>query len=221
MESNEIPVRVIVVEDAVIVRLGLVPALESIDRVDLVGLVADAAESVKAARRLVADVVVLGLSATLKVRLGTLLALAKTCRVLVLVDREGGAPPELQELRVGASGCLVHRRLAISDLADVLVGDVDRRPVLSTSVVSTLAKLFKLKRVSPGRNPSFVPRNGRSKREVGVMRLVAPSKGNLESRPDESTATVCCNHRAHRSRGWLRRVWCAPTKGRAADRQAE
>ncbi|WP_326782855.1 hypothetical protein [Streptomyces sp. NBC_00151] len=48
MESNEIPVRVVVVEDAVIVRLGLVPALESIDRV---GLVADAAESVKAARR--------------------------------------------------------------------------------------------------------------------------------------------------------------------------
>ncbi|MFI8301824.1 hypothetical protein ACIGCZ_38735 [Streptomyces nigra] len=201
MVSNEIPVRVVVVEDAVIVRLGLVPALESIDRVDLVGLVADAAESVKAARRLVADVVVLGLSATQKVRLGTLLALAKTCRVLVLVDREDGAPSELQELRVGASGCLVHRHLDVSDLADVLVGDVNRRPVLSNSVVSTLATLFKLKWVPPGRNAVFAPRNGRSKRGVGVMRLVAPSRGHLDSRPGESTATACCNGRAHRSRG--------------------
>lgn len=165
--------------------------------------------------------VVLGLSATLKVRLGTLLVLAKTCRVLVLVDREGGAPSALQELRVGASGCLVHRRLDVSDLADVLVGDVDRRPVLSTSVVRTLATLFKLKWVPPGRNPAFLPRNGRSKREGEVMRLVAPSRGNLESRPGESTATVCCKRRAHRSRGWLRRVRCAPEKGRSANRQVE
>jgi DNA-binding NarL/FixJ family response regulator len=177
LDGEERPVRVVVVDD-VIVRLGLALALESIDRVKITGQVSDAVEAVGVARQPDTDVVLLGLGTPPGVRLGTLLALTKACRVLVLVDAEGDAPAELQEVKVGASGCLVHRRFEAADLMDALIGNTDRRPALSTSVVSTLVALFKREWTPPRCRPFSAPRKCLSKREAEVMSHIASGGSN-------------------------------------------
>lgn len=176
-DGKEHPVRVLIVDDDVVVRLGLISILESLERVEIAGRAADAAEAVDMARRLDPGVVLLGLGAAPEVRLGALLTLAKTCRVLVLTDREDSAA-DLHVLHVGASGCLVHRRFGADELIGAVIGTADGRASLSPSPISTLAALLKHACSVQLDDSAVLSRAALSNREAEVMNHIARGRSN-------------------------------------------
>lgn len=176
-------IRVLVADDHPIVRAGVVALLDGVDGIEVVGAVADGAEAVEAARRLVPDVVLMdlrmpgtdGVAATAAITA----ALPRT-RVVVLTTYETD-DAILDAITAGARGYLLKaapEQEIVAGVRSVAAGAT----VLAPGIAAALARGVQRERTAPRLSP----------RELEVLALVADGESNpaIAQRLHVAEATV-------------------------------
>jgi NarL family two-component system response regulator LiaR len=168
------PVRVVIVDDHVVVRQGLRAFLEAQDDIEIVGEAGDGEEAVRVVRDLVPDIVLMdlvmpkldGVAAIREVR-----ALSPSTSVIVLtsyVDDD----KVFAAVKAGAAGYLL-KDVQPSELADAIRTVNGGEALLHPAVAAKLMQEF----AEPRRT---APASNLTEREVEVLRLVARGMANKE-----------------------------------------
>ncbi|PBC69600.1 LuxR family two component transcriptional regulator [Streptomyces sp. TLI_235] len=178
-DRKEGQIRVLVVDDDLVIRRGLVSLLHGDGRALVVGEAGDRGHALELARLYSPDVALLDLGLPLFEGLHVLAELSRICKVLVLAGRDVAFDVD-QALRVGATGYLVHRQFSAAELMTAVMATAQGRAHLSPGAVTALAeKLRSTRAVRPG-----PPRSGRvgelSRRELEIMDHIARGRSNPE-----------------------------------------
>jgi len=180
--------RVLVVDDNLVVRSGLVSLLESAGVV-VVGEAGDGRNAVEMAERLRPDVVLLDVQMPLLDGVAAAELLSKMTRVVMLTYTDD---PEIIRSAIGngATGYLVHGSFTADELMSAVRGAVDGGNPLSPVAVSALVGLVRqgvqAEHPAPEQiQPPPAPDAGRNRfglsgREVEIMRLIAQGRSNGE-----------------------------------------
>jgi DNA-binding NarL/FixJ family response regulator len=172
-------VRVLVVDDDDLMRVGLRGVLKSDDALEVIGEAADGRAAIEQARRLRPDVVLMdvrmpdldGISATREI-----LAVSTRVRILILTTFEED-DYILGALRAGASGFLLKRtspEQLISAIRTVAAGDSLLSPSVTRTVIARLAQAPTPDASARKRLDDLTPR------ERQVLELVARGLSNSE-----------------------------------------
>jgi DNA-binding NarL/FixJ family response regulator len=178
-DGKEARVRVLVVDDDLVIRKGLVSLLHTDGRALVVGEAADRARALELARLRSPDVVLLNLGAPLFEGLHVLAELSRSSKVLVLAAGEVAFDVD-QALRVGATGYLVHRQFSASELATAVVATAQGRAHLSPGAVLALAEKLRAARAARPGFPHSSRTGSLSRREFEIMDHIARGRSNPE-----------------------------------------
>ena len=173
------PVRVLVVDDDDLMRVGLRGVLSSDDELEVVGEAADGRAAIEQTRRLAPDVVLMdvrmpdldGISATREI-----LAVSTRVRIVMLTTFEED-DYILGALRAGASGFLLKRtspEQLIAAIHTIAAGDSLLSPAVTKTVIDRLAQAPALDASARKRLDELTPR------EREVLELVAGGLSNSE-----------------------------------------
>jgi len=169
-------VRVLVVDDNAVIRMGLVSLLETSGNISVVGEAANGREAITRAAETRPDVVLLDVRMPVMDGLAAAPSLAQQCKVLMLTYAEDTDIIETA-IRAGASGYLIHGRFDAAELVDAVLGTVKGASFLSRAAASVLVDAMR-------RGPEMIERDpaasGLSDREFEVMDLIARGKSNAE-----------------------------------------
>ncbi|HEX9546976.1 MAG TPA: response regulator transcription factor [Acidimicrobiales bacterium] len=169
-------VRVLVVDDNAVIRMGLVSLLETSGNISVVGEAANGREAITRAAETRPDVVLLDVRMPVMDGLAAAPSLAQQCKVLMLTYAEDTDIIETA-IRAGASGYLIHGRFDAAELVDAVLGTVKGASFLSPAAASVLVHAMR-------RGPEMIERDpaasGLSDREFEVMDLIARGKSNAE-----------------------------------------
>jgi RNA polymerase sigma factor (sigma-70 family) len=172
-------VRVLVVDDDDLMRVGLRGVLSSDDELEVVGEAADGRAAVEQTRRLAPDVVLMdvrmpdldGISATREI-----LAVSSRVRIVILTTFEED-DYILGALRAGASGFLLKRtspEQLIAAIHTIAAGDSLLSPAVTRTVIDRLAQAPAFDASARNRLDELTPR------EREVLELVARGLSNSE-----------------------------------------
>ncbi|MFE3111102.1 response regulator transcription factor [Kitasatospora indigofera] len=182
MNADEVgaqAVRVLVVEDDLVIRHGLISLLRNDGRTLVVGEAQNWRHAVALAQLRSPSVVVLNLGVSLLDGMQALAELSQLCRVLALADDSTAFDVD-QALRVGATGYLVHRQFSAVELVTAVMATAQGKPHLSPGAVVALAQRLQ---AAPSTR-SGLPRGGRvgslSRRELEVMDHIARGRSNSD-----------------------------------------
>jgi RNA polymerase sigma factor (sigma-70 family) len=173
------PVRLLVVDDDDLMRVGLRGVLSSDDELEVVGEAADGRAAIEQTRRLAPDIVLMdvrmpdldGISATREI-----LAVSSRVRIVMLTTFEED-DYILGALRAGASGFLLKRtspEQLIAAIHTIAAGDSLLSPSVTRTVIDRLAQAPALDASARNRLDELTPR------ERQVLELVAGGLSNSE-----------------------------------------
>lgn len=132
------PITILVVDDNVIVRTGLVALLEASDDLEVVAEASNGAEALEATRRHQPNVVLLDVRMPVRDGVSTVEDLSSLTKVIMLTHTED-ADIVRTSLRRGASGYLVHGHFSSAELEralrDVVLSDGSPLSPIAASVV--------------------------------------------------------------------------------------
>ncbi|MFF3515823.1 response regulator [Streptomyces sp. NPDC002573] len=174
------PVRVLVVDDDLVVRKGLASLLTTDDgRIVVVGEARDGSHALDLAHEHTPDVALLDLNMPLYDGLYALPELSKICKVLMLTNNDAPLVVD-QALRAGARGYLVHRQFNAAELVASVLATATGRAHLSPSAINALADNLRSMRstcvgVSGGDRGKEL-----SRRELEIMEHIARGMSNPE-----------------------------------------
>jgi DNA-binding NarL/FixJ family response regulator len=178
-DRKETRVRVLVVDDDLVIRKGLISLLHADGRAHVVGEAADRVRALELTQLRSPDVVLLNLGVPLLEGLHVLAELSRSCKVLVLATGEVAFDVD-QALRVGATGYLVHRQFSAAELVTAVVATAQGRAHLSPGAVLALAEKLRAAR-SPRVGSPHSSRTGTlSRREFEIMDHIARGRSNPE-----------------------------------------
>ncbi len=175
-------VRVLLVDDNPVVRMGLRSLLELDDRMEVCGEAASGTEAVALASQQHPDVVLLDVRMPGGGGLDVLSAITRLSRVLMLTYSDEPAVVS-QALRGGATGYLVHGSFQSDELATAIVDTAEGRPRLSPAAASVLLQGFSApvrSPAAPGLGPDVAAAHGLSRREVDICGLLVSGAGNAD-----------------------------------------
>ena len=193
-DSDAAPVRVVVADDQTVVRDGVCLMLRLAPGVEVVGTAADGAEAVEVVTATAPDVLLVdlrmpgvdGTEATRRVR-----ALERPPAVVVLTTFDDEVSV-LGALRAGALGYLTKDADAAA-IVDAVRSAAAGRSLLDAGVQARLVQAAGSRPAAPGPAPE-----GRTAREVEVLRLVAHGAANREVARElvlsEATVKTHVNH---------------------------
>ncbi|RFU37300.1 DNA-binding response regulator [Actinomadura logoneensis] len=179
--------RVLVVDDNVVVRSGLVSLLEAAG-IEVVGQAGDGRTAVELAARLRPDLVFLDVQMPLVGGVEVVGTLSRDARVVMLTYTDD-AETVRAAIGNGAAGYLVHGRFSPEELADAVRRAMDGANPLSDVAVSALVGAVRDRDREPAATAAPPPppaepdpnaRFGLSAREVDVMRLIVRGRSNGE-----------------------------------------
>jgi RNA polymerase sigma factor (sigma-70 family) len=173
------PVRLLVVDDDDLMRVGLRGVLSSDDELEVVGEAADGRAAIEQTRRLAPDIVLMdvrmpdldGISATREI-----LAVSSRVRIVMLTTFEED-DYILGALRAGASGFMLKRtspEQLIAAIHTIAAGDSLLSPSVTRTVIDRLAQAPALDASARNRLDELTPR------ERQVLELVAGGLSNSE-----------------------------------------
>jgi DNA-binding NarL/FixJ family response regulator len=171
------PVRALVVDDDLVVRLGLTSLLEASGRVAVAGEASDGDEALALARQHLPDVVLLDVRLPRCDGLSVLPRLVELARVLMVTSSDEPAVIA-QALRAGATGYLVHGQFTPAECVDAVVAAAAGRHRVSPPVLDALVE--HLRSVPKPGAPGGDARNthGLSRREVEIMEQIVRGRWN-------------------------------------------
>lgn len=173
-------VRVLVVDDNPVVRLGLTSLLEASGKVQVVGEAGDGRQAVDLCERLRPDVVLLDVRMPTLGGVQAAVSLSRRSRVVMLTYTDD---PETvrASIRAGACGYLVHGTFAADDLARAVREAAAGANPLSPAAVSAVMDAV---RSNPVEHRAHQPAERAdlrlSTREAEVMGLIARGRSNAE-----------------------------------------
>jgi DNA-binding NarL/FixJ family response regulator len=169
-------VRVLVVDDNAVIRMGLVSLLETSGDITVVGEAANGREAIARAAETKPDVVLLDVRMPVMDGLAAAPTLAQQTKVLMLTYAQDEDIIE-KAIRAGASGYLIHGRFDAPELVDAVLGTVNGTSFLSPTAASVLIDAMRRghEPVERDQRPS-----GLSDREFEVMDLIARGRSNSE-----------------------------------------
>ncbi|MCL3777072.1 MULTISPECIES: response regulator transcription factor [unclassified Actinomyces] len=166
--------KVLVVDDNAIVRLGLARVLEQIEAVEAVAEAADGQEAIDRARSFRPDVVLLDVRMPRMGGLEALPVLAETAQVVMLTSADD-AETITEAMSLGARGYLVHGSLGVEQVAAAITTCAQGGLVLGPEASALLAV---------GATPARARRNPLAdlltKREAEVIEAAARGLSNAE-----------------------------------------
>lgn len=166
-------VRVLVVDDNAVIRMGLTSLLEASGEVEVVGEAGDGRTAIELAQRLHPDVVLLDVRMPLLDGVSAAGPLSEVSKVLMLTYAEDPAIID-DALRAGARGYLVHGLFRPAELVSAVTGTAAGGSFLSPPAATALLAAVR------SRHPSERDRAtaGLSEREAEVMDLIARGRSN-------------------------------------------
>ncbi len=176
-EAGAQAVRVLVVEDDLVIRKGLISLLLDDGRTHVVGEAQNWRHAVSMAQLRSPDVVLFNLGVPLLEGLQALAELSQLCRVLVL-GADGTAFDVDQVLRVGATGYLVHRQFSAVELVTAVVATAQGQPHLSPGAIVALAQRIRSAHTTRTELPRSARMGRLSRRELEVMDHIARGRSN-------------------------------------------
>ncbi|MFC4560700.1 response regulator [Nocardiopsis mangrovi] len=175
--STTSPIRVLAVDDNVVVRAGLVALLEASDDLVVVGEAGNGAQALDQTRRLAPDVVLLDVRMPVRDGVSTVAELSGLAKVIMLTHTED-ADVIRTALRRGASGYLVHGHFTLDELSRALHDVVQGTGTPLSPVAATVA-LMDL-RAAPDQQEAAapIPSLGLTEREGEILAAVARGLDN-------------------------------------------
>ena len=173
------PVRTLVVDDNIVMRLGLRCVLESSDRVVVVGEARDGLEAIERTERLQPDVVLLDVRMP---RMDGIAALSRLCGrtpVLMLSHSDDRTVIE-RAMRGGATGYLVHGHFVGEELIAAVLSTAQGQPVLSPTATAAVVESLRTAATQPAPGCGPPPGHRLSEREVEVMSHIVRGLSNSE-----------------------------------------
>ncbi len=170
--------RVVVVDDNPVVRMGLVQLLEAAGTIDVVAEAGDGQQALEQVTRHRPDVVLLDVRMPGVSGLDVLATLAALTRVLMLTQTEDDETI-VTALRAGAVGYLVYGQFDPSSLASSVAAAARGESVLS-AVAGRAVQRSLVAPERPAVTAAEAARYGLSEREVEVMALVSAGLTNPE-----------------------------------------
>jgi DNA-binding NarL/FixJ family response regulator len=170
-------VSALVVNNNVVVRVGLTSLLEASGRVTVAGEIGDGDEAVRMVEARRPDVALLDVHVPGRDGLQGLPRLVSLTRVL-MVTYNGDRAVIDQALRIGATGYLVYGQFTPAELVEAVVGTANGLPHLSPVAVAALVDSLK---VAPQQQPAASPQpttHGLSHREAEIMEHIVRGRGN-------------------------------------------
>lgn len=169
------PIKVMLVDDHEMVRIGLAAVLSTEDGIELVGEASNGQEGIELAQQYKPDVVLMdlvmdgmdGIETTRR-----LLQLVPECKVIVLtsyIDDEKIYPV----IEAGAFSYLLKTSRA-SEIAQAIRSAVKGQPVLESQVATKIMNRFRQSKQEP------LPHEDLTEREMEVLQLIAKGKSNQE-----------------------------------------
>ncbi len=177
-------VRVLVVDDNPVVRMGLESLLESSGQCTVVGQAGDGEAAVALARSCAADVTLLDVRMPRLDGVGALADLVPLTRVLMLTYTDDD-DVVLAALRAGASGYLVHGQLGAADLTAAVVATAAGHQILGSTAADAVRRALR-EPVPPARAAAEQPSAlgpaswGLTEREADVLTRMADGRSNAE-----------------------------------------
>jgi DNA-binding NarL/FixJ family response regulator len=173
-------VSALVVDDNVVVRVGLTSLLEASGRVTVADEARDGDEAVKMAENRRPDVALLDVHMRGREGLQALPRLVTVTRVL-MVTHNGDRDVIDQALRIGVTGYLVYGQFTPAELVDAVVGAASGLPHLSPVAVAALLDSLKVspQQLQQRQTASLPPAtHGLSHRETEIMEHIVRGRGN-------------------------------------------
>lgn len=209
-------VRVLVVDDNPVVRMGLESLLESSGLCTVVGQAGDGLAAIALARESAPDVTLLDVRMPGLDGVGALAELVPLTRVLMLTYTDDD-DVVLAALRAGASGYLVHGQLGAAELTAAVVATAAGHQILGSTAAQAVRRALDGPAAAV---PSSAPDPwGLTEREADVLSRMAEGRSNAEIAADcflsEKTVKNHVNHifgklgarsRAEAVSLWLRRA---------------
>lgn len=172
---SEQPIKVMLVDDHEMVRIGLAAVLGTEEGIELVGEAASGEEALRLAQQYRPDVVLMdlvmegmdGIETTRR-----LMQILPECKVIVLtsyIDDEKIYPV----IEAGAFSYLLKTSRA-GEIASAIRAAVRGQPVLESQVASRMMNRFRQQRREPA------PHESLTEREMEVLKLIAKGKSNQE-----------------------------------------
>jgi NarL family two-component system response regulator LiaR len=172
----EMPIKVLLVDDHEMVRIGLAAVLGTEDDIEVVGEASNGIEGIRLAEQYKPDVVLMdlvmdgmdGIETTRR-----LLELVPDCKVIVLtsyIDDEKIYPV----IEAGAFSYLLKTSRA-AEIAEAIRAAVRGQPILESQVASKIMNRFR-----QGGQSRRMPHEDLTEREMEVLRLIAKGKSNQE-----------------------------------------
>jgi DNA-binding NarL/FixJ family response regulator len=166
----------LVVNDNVVVRVGLTSLLEASGRVTVAGEAADGSQAAELAENCRPDVALLDVRVPGRDGLQALPKLVTLTRVL-MVTYNGDRAVIDRALRIGATGYLVYGQFTPAELVDAVVGAASGLPYLSPVAVAALVDSLKAAPQGQAASPRPVA-HGLSHREMEIMEHIVRGRGN-------------------------------------------
>ncbi|WP_262360922.1 response regulator [Gorillibacterium timonense] len=174
-DEQDCPIKVLLVDDHEMVRIGLAAVLSTEDGIEVVGEAGNGLEGIRLAQEYKPDVILMdlvmdgmdGIETTRRV-----MGICPDCKVIVLtsyLDDEKMYPV----IEAGAFSYLLKTSRA-TEIADAIRAAASGRPIIEAQVASKMMNRFRQPRAEAA------PHEELTEREMEVLRLIASGKSNQE-----------------------------------------